>query len=98
MSKNFEISTSRNVSGVRKLISQYTMLVGNKKVGIKIYLGSDGYYQMDTSHYYRCKDCAGIYISSAANFSSEEEALNNAHQQLTIFYDGEGEWRVNEDF
>ncbi len=59
-------------------------------MGIKIYIDTYGYYQMETSHFYRCKNKAGVFISSAANFESEKEALLNAKKQLLSFYDGEG--------
>ncbi|QPC47120.1 hypothetical protein [Mangrovibacillus cuniculi] len=98
MDKDFEILNVKDVSEVKRLVNQYALFIGDQNVGIKIYLGADGFYQMSTSHYYRGKDKAGVYITSAANFNSEHEALTNAIRQLTMFYDGEGEWRKNEDF
>lgn len=98
MDKDFDILSSEHTSEIKRLVNEYSLYVGYQKVGIKIYLESNGYYQMDTSHYYTGKDKAGAYITSAANFSSEQEALRNAKNQLLSFYDGEGEWRVNEDY
>lgn len=98
MEKDFEILRNKNTSEIKRLVNEYSLYVGNQNVGIKIYLESNGYFQMSTSHFYRGKDKAGFYITSAANFTSEEEALRNAKNQLLSFYDGEGEWKVNEDY
>lgn len=98
MDKDFEILSNQHISGIKRLVNEYLLYVGNQKVGIKIYLESNGYYQMKTSHYYKGKDKASAYITSAANFSSEEEALRNAKNQLLSFYDGEGEWKKNDDY
>ncbi|OLN21719.1 hypothetical protein BTO30_13540 [Domibacillus antri] len=98
MDKDFNILSSERISEIKRLINEYSLYVGDQKIGIKIYLDSDGYYQMETSHYYRGKDKAGVYITSAANFESEDEALSNAKRQLLMFNDGKGEWRKNEDY
>lgn len=42
-------------------------------------------FQMETSHFYRCKNKAGVYISLAANFESEKEALLNAKNSYFLF-------------
>lgn len=98
MDKDFQILKSEHTSEVKRLVNEYSLYVGDQRVGIKIYLDSDGYYQMNTSHFYQGKDKAGAYITSAANFKSEEEALSNAERQLLAFYDGQGEWRKNESY
>ena len=98
MSKDFEILSSTHISEVKRLLNVYSMYVGNQRVGIKIYFDSNGYYQMCTSHYYRGEDKAGVYIASAANFESEDEALSNAKRQLLSFYDGNGEWKENDSY
>lgn len=98
MDRDFEILSSQHTSEIKRLVNEYSLYVGYQKVGIKIYSESNGYYQMDTSHYYRGKNKAGVYITSATTFFSEEEALHNAKNQLLSFYDGEGEWRANKDY
>lgn len=98
MDWDFELLTNRHTSEIKRLVNEYSLYVGYQKVGIKIYIDADGYYQMKTSHFYRGKDKAGVYITSAANFESEKEALRNAKNQLLSFYDGEGEWKENDSY
>lgn len=95
---DLKILESEHSSGIARLVNEYSMRVGDKKVGIKVYLDSDGYYQMDTSHYYRGEGKAGVYTTSAANFKSEQEALIYANRQLTSLYDGKGEWHKNDEY
>lgn len=98
MGSDLNILKSRHTSEIKRLLNEYSLYVGEQNVGIKTFIDSEGYYQMSTSHFYKGEDKAGVYITSAANFTSEEEALSNAKRQLTMFYDGKGEWRKNEDY
>lgn len=98
MDWDFELLASNHISEIKRLVNEYSLFVGHQRVGIKIYIDDEGYYQMKTSHFYRGKDKAGVYISSAANFESEREALRNAKTQLLFFYDGEGEWKENDSY
>ncbi|GIN39034.1 hypothetical protein [Heyndrickxia oleronia] len=95
MTNEFEMLNSKHTTGIQKLVNEYSLYVGDQKVGIKIYFDANGYYQMATSHFYKGEGKAGVYITSAANFESEKEALRNAKNQLLMFYDGKGEWRKN---
>ena len=98
MDWDFELLTDNHTSEIKRLVNEYSFYVGKQRVGIKIHIDTYGYYQMETSHFYRGKNKAGVYISSAANFESEKEALLNAKKQLLSFYDGEGEWKENDSY
>lgn len=98
MDWDFELLTNNHTSNIKRLVNEYSLYVGNQKVGIKIHIDAFGYYQMKTSHFYRGKNKAGFYITSAANFETEKEALRYANSQLLSFYDGEGEWKDNDSY
>lgn len=96
MDRDLELLESEHAYDIKKLLNEYKLKIGDQKVGIKTYLDSNGYYQMETSHLYRGEGKAGVYTASAANFQSEYEALTFAKRQLLSFYDGQGEWFKNE--
>lgn len=98
MSWDFELLADQNISEVRRIVNEYSMFVGNQRIGIKIYIDENGFYQMKTSHFYQGKDNAGAYITTAANFETEHDALNRAKNQLLAFYDGQGMWHENENY
>ncbi|WP_306009356.1 hypothetical protein [Bacillus sp. MMSF_3328] len=96
MNKDLELLSSQTlIEYAKKLESQYVVSIDGQDIGIKIYVDSNGYYQMDTSHYYQGPGRAGVYITSAANFDSAEEALIIARNQLSLAYDNKGQWVKN---
>lgn len=98
MNWDFELLADKDVSEVKRLVNEYSMLVGNQRIGIKVYIDENGFYQMKTSHFYQGKNNAGAYITTAANFETEQEALNRAKNQLLAFFDGQGIWHDNDDY
>ena len=98
MNWDFELIADQNISEVKRLENEYSMLVENQRIGIKIYSDENGLYQMKTSHFYQGKHNAGPYITTAANFETEQEALNRAKNQLLAFYDGQGIWHENDNY
>ena len=95
---DFELLADQNISEIKRLVNKYSMLVGNQRIGIKIYIDENGFYQMKTSHFYQGKKNTGSYMTTAANFESEQEALNRAENQLLAFYDGQGIWHENDNY
>ncbi|MBK3494084.1 hypothetical protein JFL43_04270 [Viridibacillus sp. YIM B01967] len=60
-----------------------------------------GYFHFITSHYYHGGEQAGPYISSIANFPSEQEAIIGARRQIFSVYDPADinvVWIENESF
>lgn len=98
MDWDFEVLDKEQISDVMKLVNEYSMFIGFQRVGIKIFIDSNGKYQMNTSHFYKGKGMAGVYTTSFGNHDTEDEALKFARKQLLSFYDGEGEWKKNEDY
>lgn len=98
MEWDFDLLTDENILEAKRLINEYSMFIGKQRVGIKIYIDADGYYQMRTSHYYQGKDKASAYTTSSTSFESEREALSRAKNQLLSFYDGQGRWHENESY
>lgn len=98
MEQDIEMLKSDKIDYIFKVLNEYVLSVDGQKVKIRIYLDDSGYHQMDTSHYYRGSGMASVYTTSACNFNSEEETLIYAKKQLLSFYDGKGEWMLNEDF
>lgn len=75
MDWDFELLADKNISEVKRLVNEYSMFVGNQRIGIKVYFDENGFYQMETSHFYQGKNNAGAYITTAVNFETEQEAL-----------------------
>ena len=98
MNWDFEVLTDKDISEVKRLVNEYSIFVGDQRIGIKIYIDENGLYQMKTSHFYQGKNNSGAYISTAAIFETEQEALNRAKNQLLAFYDGQGMWHENDDY
>lgn len=98
MDWDFELLADKNIYEVKRLVNEYSMFVGNQRIGIKVYFDENGFYQMETSHFYQGKNNAGAYITTAVNFETEQEALKRAKNQLLAFYDGQGIWHENEKY
>ncbi|MFE6167026.1 hypothetical protein ACFVP8_04010 [Viridibacillus arvi] len=72
---------------VEEIVSQWIIRIGDQKINIRITKDAHGYFQFVTSHYYHGSEQAGPYIASAANFTSEKEAIIYARRQVVSFYD-----------
>ena len=83
MKNELDYLMNDKIEYVEKVIGMYEVNIDGQEIKITTTLDSNGYYQAEGK---------GPYLTSAANFQSEKEALLYAKRQITGTYDGTGVW------
>jgi hypothetical protein len=91
-----------NISESYKLVGEWKVYVGRKRIGIKVWQNSNGKYDYDTSHFYQGPQQPGPHQSSRANLGTDQEALLAAESQILSYYDSnyndDKYWKLNNEY
>lgn len=85
-----------------KLYSEYSIYVGNQKIGIKIVVDFEGTYGYKLSHHYKGSQQFTEYVSSINySFDDERQALVGAKSEIFSFYnpnDEDAKWILDDSY